>query len=296
MAIKTIEETKVEKSANSPVLGHQCGASRRHFIKFSSATIVAALGNSNTVAEIAPKKQMQPMAGLKALFFDVQGTLVDFYSTIVQEGESLSKSRGLQADWPLFIEQWRTEYRGKLDQVIKRERPWTTTDVIYREALDLVLAKHPWGGSLNSADRDELNSLWAKLIPWSDSGPGLQRLRSKFITSTLSNGSMASVLRIAKSGNLPFDAILTAELVRSSKPDPKVYQLALDSVGIEPHQAMMVACHKYDLNAAKQLGFKVAFIARPLEFGPGKTVDTKPEANFDYYANSITELAGILGA
>uniref|UniRef100_UPI0032D6DB63 (S)-2-haloacid dehalogenase n=1 Tax=Klebsiella oxytoca TaxID=571 RepID=UPI0032D6DB63 len=255
-----------------------------------------AVSSSNTFADASLIRKGGQPDGLKALFFDVQGTLVDFYSTITREGEAFSAVRGFQADWTTVTEQWRAEYRSRLDQVIKGERPWTTTDRIYREALDGILANHPWGASLNSADRDELNSLWSKLIPWDDTAPGLARLRSKYITSTLSNGSMASVLRISKLGALPFDAILTAELVRSSKPDPKVYQLALDSVGIEAHQAMMVACHKYDLQAAKRLGFKVAFIARPFEFGPNKKVDTKPEQYFDYYANSVVELAGMLGA
>ncbi|NMM11689.1 MAG: haloacid dehalogenase type II [Polaromonas sp.] len=234
--------------------------------------------------------------GLKVLFFDVQGTLVDFYSTIVQEGGKFSRLHGFQADWSLITEQWRAEYRNQLDQVIKQERPWTTTDAIYRDALDRVLTEHSWGNSLSPTDRDELSSVWSKLIPWNDSAQGLERLRARYTTSTLSNGSMASVLRITKHGGLPFDAILTAELIKSSKPDPKVYQMALDSVGIKAHQAMMVACHKYDLSAAKKLGFKVAFIARPLEFGPTNAADTKAEPYFDFYANSVNELASILGA
>lgn len=268
---------------------------RRQFMKLSGVTLVASISNISTLVNAAENEHKSQVEGIKALFFDVQGTLVDFYSTIVQEGEKLSKAFGFQADWPAITEQWRAEYRQLLNQVIKGNRGWTTTDVIYREALDKILANYPWGTSLSASERDKFNGLWSRLTPWADSPTGLQRLRTRYITSTLSNGSMASVLRIAKHGGLPFDAVLTAELVRSSKPDPKVYQLALDSVGIEANQAMMVACHKYDLSAAKKLGFKVAFIARPLEFGPDKNVDTKPESYFDLYAKSIDELASMLG-
>lgn len=268
---------------------------RRQFLKVSGASLVAAMLQVRVLAEEKQSLNASKGEGLKALFFDVQGTLVDFYSTIVREGAKFSQSRGFDADWSLITEQWRTEYRGLLDQVIKQERPWTTTDVIYREALDRVLAKHSWGNAMSPVDRDELSTVWSKLIPWSDSVAGLDRLKKRYLTSTLSNGSMASVLRISKYGGLSFDAILTAELIKSSKPDPKVYQMALDSMGIKSHQAMMVACHKYDLSAAKKLGFKVAFIARPLEFGPKIAADTKAEPYFDYYANSINELASMLG-
>lgn len=269
---------------------------RRQFLKVSGATLVAATQSVSVLAEEKQSLNASPGEGLKALFFDVQGTLVDFYSTIVQEGAKFSQGRGFYADWALITEQWRGEYRSLLDQVIKRERPWTTTDVIYRDALDRVLVKHSWGKTLSPADRDELSTLWSKLTPWSDSAPGLERLKKKYLTSTLSNGSMASVLRISKYGDLPFDAILTAELIKSFKPDPKVYQMALDSIGVKANQAMMVACHKYDLIAAKKLGFKVAFISRPLEFGPKIAADTKAEPYFDFYANSIGELALVLSA
>lgn len=287
---------------NNSKSSQQQNHGRRQFLQLSGTAWVAALGSAQVLAadkaarvtsKTEPLKQLD---GIKALFFDVQGTLVDFYSTIVEEGGKFSQARGFQADWGLVTEQWRAEYRVLLDKVIKKERPWTTTDVIFREALDIVLAKHSWGNSLSAADRDELTGLWSRLVPWSDSAPGLERLKKRFITSTLSNGSMASVLRITKYGNLPLDAVLTAELIKSSKPDPLVYQMALDSVGLQPHQAMMVACHKYDLSAAKKHGMKVAFIARPLEFGPNHPADTKPEPYFDYYANSITELASMLGA
>lgn len=233
---------------------------------------------------------------IKALTFDIQGSLVDFYSTMVDEGEAFTKARGLAADWTQITEQWRAEYRRQLDEVIAGTLPWRSTDVIYRNALDHMLATYAWGNRLSAGDRDDLSSLWSKLKPWQDTRPGLERLRKKYTLSTLSNGSMASVVSIVKAGGLPFDCILTAELVKSSKPDPKVYALAVNSLNLAPHQILMVACHKYDLAAAKQLGFSVAFIPRPLEFGPNGKVDTSSESYFDLMASSLTELASMLGA
>lgn len=233
---------------------------------------------------------------IEGVLFDVQGTLVDFYSTLVREGNRVGHSKGIDADWGKVIDAWRSLYRQGLDAVISGKRSWVSTDVIYREALDVLLEKFPWGSSFSAEERDELNAIWRKLDPWPDTVPGLSRLRERFVVSTLSNGSMASVVSIVKNGKLPFDCVLTAELVRSFKPDPKVYHLATSSLGIAPENIMMVACHKYDLKAAKNLGFKTAFIQRPLEFGPAGAVDLTPEPYFDLMADSVTGLALKLSA
>ncbi|MEI7613742.1 MAG: haloacid dehalogenase type II [Betaproteobacteria bacterium] len=233
---------------------------------------------------------------IAGVLFDVQGTLVDFYSTLLREGQRISDAKGVEADWAKLIDDWRVLYRQGLDAVISGTRPWVTTDVIYREALDVLLGNTPWGEQLDAVERDELNRVWRRLDPWPDTLPGLIRLRQRFVVSTLSNGSMASVISIVKNGKLPFDCLLTSELVRSFKPDPKVYQLAASSLGLPAEKILMVACHKYDLKAAKSLGFKTAFIERPLEFGPAFTVDLAPEPYFDLVADSVTDLADQLSA
>ncbi|MCE4225567.1 haloacid dehalogenase type II [Methylobacterium sp. C25] len=235
-------------------------------------------------------------ASIKGILFDVQGTTVDFYATILRKGDVFTRAHGIEADWTRIADQWRTEYRHLLDQIIAGTIPWRSTDQIYREGLDNLLATYDWGPKLSPADRDQLNAVWSQLEPWPDSRPGLDRLSRKFTLSTLSNGSMASVVSIAKLGQLPFDCILTAELVKSSKPDPKVYALGQNALALKPEQVLMVACHKYDLAAAKKFGFNTAFVPRPLEFGPKGKVDLTPEPYFDLMANDFVDLAGKLGA
>lgn len=236
------------------------------------------------------------LPGVQAILFDVQGTIVDFYSTLVKAGDRMGGNKGISADWDSVIDDWRTLYRQGMDEVISGKRARVSTDVIYREALDTLLAKYPWGAAFSAAERDELNGIWRRLQPWEDTIPGLTRLRKRYTLSTLSNGSMASVIGIVKNGSLPFDCILTSELAQSFKPDPKVYHLATSSLGLPPEKILMVACHKYDLKAAKGLGFKVAFIPRPLEFGPKGKVDLAPEPYFDLFAKDLNELARMLDA
>ncbi len=233
---------------------------------------------------------------IKAILFDIQGTTVDFYATIVGKGEVITRAHGIDVDWTRITDQWRSEYRRQLDQVMAGTVAWRSTDQIYREALDTLLKTYDWGPQLGTDDRDRLNAVWSQLEPWPDTRPGLERLRRKYTLSTLSNGSMASVISIAKLGHLPFDCILTAELVRSSKPDPKVYALGQSSLALRPEQILMVACHKYDLSAAKAFGFRVAFVPRPLEFGPRGKVDLAPESYFDLMPTDFVDLADKLGA
>ena len=233
---------------------------------------------------------------IKALTFDMQGSLLDFYSTIVDAGTRLAGSRGIHVDWTDLLDRWRKAYRVQLNEILAGTMAWKSTDSIYRGTLDGILGEAGWGNLLLSEDRDELSAAWSNLKPWPDTRPGLMQLCQRFKLSTLSNGSMASIVNIVKTHDLPFDCVLTAELVDSSKPDPRVYALAQKSLGVRADEILMVACHKYDLAAAKQCGFKVAFIPRPLEFGPQGKADVETEAYFDVQAPSLTDLASLLAA
>ena len=108
-------------------------------------------------------------------------------------------------------------------------------------------------------------------------------------------GTLVVLVAVVKHAGLPFVAVLTAELAQSYKPAPAVYQLAVDYLGYRPDEIMMVACHKYDLKAARAFGMRTAFVARPLEFGPGAKPDVAPERWFDVYADSFVSLADALG-
>ena len=236
------------------------------------------------------------LASVRALTFDVQGTCADFCQPLLRLGESVNRAKGLAIDWATLSADWRDLYRAVLDRIIAGERPWLRVDRIYRETLDALLDRHGLASHFTTAERDELNRVWSRLDAWPDSVAGLARLRRRFVTSTLSNAGMRTMVAVAKHAGLPFDAVLTAELAHSYKPAPAVYQLAVDYLGYRPEEIMMVACHKYDLKAARAFGMRTAFVARPLEFGAGARPDTSPEPWFDVYADSLEELAEALDA
>lgn len=230
---------------------------------------------------------------VKALTFDVFGTVVDYRSSIIAEGGKLSAKHGCDVDWPAFADEWRGAYRPAMEAVMRGGSEWVNVDDIYRSALARLLDQYKIT-ELNGPEIDNLCLIWHRLEPWGDSVPGLERLRTKFILSTLSNGNVRLLVDLARYANLPWDVILSSEIVRAYKPDPRAYQMATSLLGLQPHEVMMVAAHQYDLDAAREMGMRTAFVMRPLEFGPENIPDLEG-ARFDVVATDMVDLARQLG-
>lgn len=233
--------------------------------------------------------------GIKALVFDVFGTLVDWRGSIVREGEAWGQARGVSVDWAAFADAWRGAYHPSMDRVRRGERPWTMLDDLHRETLDRLLGEFGLTG-LDAADKDHWNRVWHRLTPWPDTVPGLLALKPHFALATLSNGNVALLLNMAKHAGMPFDTILSAELCRHYKPDPEVYRMAYGLLGLAPHEVLMTAAHNSDLVAASKEGLRTAFFPRPTEYGPAQVKDKQADHRFDFVATDLVDLARQLGA
>ena len=231
---------------------------------------------------------------VKALVFDVFGTVVDWRGSIITEGRALGLKKRLSVDWGKFADAWRAGYAPAMDRVRRGELPWMTIDVLHRMILAQVLAKFRIDG-LTEEDKDEFNRVWHRLKPWPDSVKGLARLKKRYTVATLSNGNMALLVNMAKHGGLPWDCVLSAELFNHYKPDREVYLGAARLLGVKPRELMMVAAHKSDLDAAAVAGLRTAFVQRPAEFGDPAKNDVKPEQRFDLNVKDFGELASKLG-
>ena len=180
-----------------------------------------------------------------------------------------------------------------LDQVARGETPYTVLDDVHQSVLDGLAGEFSLR-DLSEPDRQRLVSTWHRLPAWPDAVEGLTRLRSQYILTTLSNGGMAHQVDVVRFAHLRFDCILSTELVKTYKPDPRVYQLVPTLLRVRPEEAMMVASHPYDLAAASAQGFRTAFVRRPLEWGTGKSEE--PDFPVDIAADDFTGLASELGA
>jgi 2-haloacid dehalogenase len=231
---------------------------------------------------------------VKALLFDVQGTATDFHSTVCDEGRRISAGRYPEADWPDVVRRWRAGYFSALEGAQSRGGGWVSVHSVYREALDTVLDECGLSG-IADAERDELTLAWQRLRPWPDVVPGLTRLKGAFTLATLSNADVSAVINISKRAGLPWDAVFAAEMAGVFKPDPAIYRMAATYLGLNPAEIMMVASHKYDIRAAGGLGFRTAFVARPLEFGVDGDADVGYSDEFDINASDFLDLADQLG-
>ena len=233
--------------------------------------------------------------GIKALTFDVFGTVVDWRTSVAREADAFFKKHGISGvDGIEFAMEWRKLYQPSMDRVRSGEIPFTKLDVLHRMSLDSLLERYGIGG-LPEAEIDWLNRAWHRLDPWPDSVEGLTRLKKKYILATQSNGNIALMVNMAKYAGLPWDVILGSEVVRHYKPCPDAYINCADALGLPPEACMMTAAHNGDLVAASRQGFRTAFVLRPVEYGPNQHKDTRAEHDFDYIAKDFVDLADQLG-
>lgn len=233
-------------------------------------------------------------APAKILLFDTFGTVVDWRGSVAAEGRRLGKAKGVDADWEAFADTWRAGYAPAMNRVRTGALPWTKLDRLHRMILDELLPKFGLTG-LTEAEKDQLNQVWHRLDPWPDAVEGLTRLKRRFVIAPLSNGNLSLLTDLGKHAGLPWDCILSTELVRRYKPDKETYLMAADFWDVSSGDLLMVAAHDGDLQAAKALGLKTAFVHRPLEFGPAKVPPRPPAGRFDYTAGDFKELAAQLG-
>ena len=115
------------------------------------------------------------------------------------------------------------------------------------------------------------------------------------MTATLSNDHLALLADLLKFADLRVDALLSAQLAGSYKPDPQVYLTALRLLECRPEDAGMVAAHGSDLRAAAALGLRPIFIRRPAEWGAGADTAGPPALDGLLEAGGLDEVATILG-
>jgi 2-haloacid dehalogenase len=203
----------------------------------------------------------------------------------------MAKTIGINIfDGESFADAWRAGYEPKMKEIRDGLRPWTANDVLHRERLDEIIPQFDLN-DLDDNQRIKLNQSWHRLSPWSDSIPGITRLKSKYIVSTFSNGSYRLLINMAKNSGIPWDSILCSDVFHAFKPSKKCYLGAIDLLGGEPETIMLCAAHNYDLSRGRKFGMQTAYVDRPLESGPNKTHDLKAEQNWDIITTSIEGVA-----
>ena len=231
------------------------------------------------------------LTGVKALFFDVFGTLVDWRSGVARDAELVLKSEVYSIDWIAFADAWRDRYQPAMEEVRSGRIPYTKLDILHRRMLGQIVARFGLE-RLNDALLDRVTLAWHRLDAWKDVATGLARLRERYLIAPVSNGNTLLMSDLARRNDFHWDAILGADVARDFKPKSVVYLAAADAFDLSPAQCVMCAAHSGDLKAAADFGLRTAFIARPQE-QPGIS-ETAPGVPVDLIAESIDDLAAKL--
>lgn len=230
---------------------------------------------------------------VRALFFDVFGTLVDWRTSIAREAAALLGPLGHSCDWSAFADAWRGEYQPAMEEIRSGRMPFCKLDILHRHNLDRILPRFGIAGVPDDILVD-LNRAWHRLDAWPDSAPGLARLRTKFLVAPVSNGNISLMVDLARRNAFLWDAILGAEIAGDFKPKPCVYLAACEALDLAPAECMMVAAHSGDLSAAAACGLRTAHIARPDENGAGRG-ETAPTVPVDIAGRDLEDFAGKIG-
>src|SRR6266849_7864475 len=233
------------------------------------------------------------LAAVKALFFDVFGTLVDWRTSVGREAKAVLEPLVHKIDWLRFADAWRNEYQPGMEDVRAGRIPFSKLDVLHRRNLERILPRFGFTG-LSEEITAHLNGAWHRLDAWADVAPGLGQLKRKFPLAPVSNGNISMMVDLARRNGFPWDAILGAEIAGDYKPKPRVYLAAAEALDLAPGACMMVAAHTNDLGHAAACGLRTAHVARPNEKGPGRG-EAAPTAPVDIAVGSLMELADRLG-
>lgn len=231
-------------------------------------------------------------ANVKAILFDVFGTVVDWRGSITRMGEDIAKKKGIKnIDWATFASTWRAGYKPGMEKVRSGEEPWTSIDFIHRKRLDQILIDFGISNVFTEIEKKQLNQFWHHLDPWPDSIPGLIQLKKSYLIGSLSNGSITLLSSMAKRANIPWDFIFSADTFKAYKPDDQVYLGAIELLSLKPEEVMMAAAHNEDLTAARFHGMATAYVNRPYEYGPAQRKDLQASQDWDIITDSIIGIA-----
>jgi 2-haloacid dehalogenase len=222
---------------------------------------------------------MQNSVPIKALAFDVFGTVVDWRSGIARDvAPVLARLGRPDIDPHAFADGWRKRYQPALEEVRSGRRPFVVLDTLHRESLEDLLRQYDIDPiEVGEETLTDLTHAWHRLDPWPDSVEGLTRLKARFPVVTLSNGNIA--------------LMLGAEVSRVYKPLPEAYLATARMLGLAPSELCLVAAHHSDLAAARAAGLQTAYVARPLEYGGRPAPDVDAAQSWNHEVDSLTRLA-----
>ena len=230
----------------------------------------------------------------KALLFDVFGTVVDWRSSIAREIERIAEQKGFAVNGHDFATAWRKRYQPAMAKIREGNRGFVPLDVLHMENLRDVLAEFDIA-RLSEPEIDHLNRAWHRLDAWGDAVGGVNRLKSRHIVATCSNGNIALMVNLARHTGLNWDMVLGGEVAQAYKPDREAYLRSAAFLGLAPEECCMVAAHNEDLAAARSFGLQTAYVERRNEYIASGGEPRPASQDWEWVASDFLDLAAQMG-
>jgi 2-haloacid dehalogenase len=198
---------------------------------------------------------------VRALTFDVLGTVLDLGGSLTPYIERFLKTKGANVDANHFWQQWR--YRQRIEQyqdslVMLGHSGYLETA---RRAFVYTLRLHSIEATNEEVEKFMLS--WRELKPFDDVPPVLVRLAARYRLVALSNGNGEFLDHLVKNRiKHPFDAVISVDRFGAFKPHPSVYRGAARWLGLALDEILMVSSHGFDAMGARACGYHAAYVNR----------------------------------
>lgn len=236
------------------------------------------------------------MDGIRALTFDTGGTLLDWHSGFRDALARAGARHGVARDWADLANTLRRRSLGAMLNLGQDGPPAYNFDGAHRFTLDAILDEEGLG-MFDEADRHAI--AWEaphSFACWPDCRDGLAAIRDRYIAASFTILSYRLIIDTARSNGLTWDAVLSCEGMGVYKLLPEAYRRAAAMLQLEPSEILMVACHGFDLDAARAVGFRTALVHRPMEWGgvaPQTGTEPDPQ-HYDIVVDDFNALAAAL--
>lgn len=234
---------------------------------------------------------MTDLSGIKALAFDTGGTILDWHRGISAALAAAGQRRGIAADWAAATNEYR---RRALKGMTRQVRPDFNIDDLHGRVLDELATELGWS-ALTPQDRTAVQRAWHTLDAWADFPAALARLRRRHVVASFTILSTSLIVDVSRKNGLDWDCVVSCEMIGSYKPNPEAYITCAKWLGYRPEEIVMVACHNFDLLAARKTGYRSAFVRRPDEWGTAGPPDPRPDPSHDIVVDDFGQLADRFG-
>jgi 2-haloacid dehalogenase len=231
------------------------------------------------------------MENVKVLAFDTGGTVLDWHTGLTTAVALWGTAQGIERDWHALANEYR---RRSLRRMTNTTDPGFNIDKVHRDVLGELFDENGLAGS--AEERRGIAQCWHQLDAWPDFAPALRRLRHNRICVSFTILSLSLIVDVSRRNGIDWDAVIACEMLRVYKPLPDAYRRAAAFLAVEPREILMVACHNFDLDAARGVGYRTAFVRRPDEWGPAGPPDPVPNPATDIVVDGFAELADHVGA